>query len=59
MDKLMACDKAKAMQDSMKSAFDTSWKAMEGAPAEARAGMAAGCKATADGIKTTITSMGC
>jgi len=59
MEKLMGCEKAKAAAGAMKEGFDTMWKNLEAAPAEAKAAMGAGCKSAADSIKTTITSMGC
>jgi len=59
MEKLMGCEKAKAAAGPMKEGFDTMWKSLEAAPAEAKAAMASGCKTAADSIKTTLTTMGC
>lgn len=59
MEKLMGCEKAKAAAGAMKESFDTMWKSIEAAPAEAKAAMASGCKTAADSIKTTLTTMGC
>lgn len=59
MERLMGCDKAKAAAGAMKEAFDQTWQTLEEAPPEAQAAMADGCKAAADAIRTTSTSMGC
>ncbi len=59
MDKLMACDKAKAAAAPMKDAFDKSWAAFQATPASSRGTLGAACKAAADGVTTTLTSMGC
>ena len=59
MDKLMACDKAKAAAGAMKSGFDTMWKSLTDAPAASRAAMAPGCKSAAESIATTMKAMGC
>ncbi len=59
MDKLMACDKAKAAAAPMKDAFDKTWAAFQATPAAGRGALGASCKAAADGVNTTLTSMGC
>ncbi|MBA3541571.1 MAG: hypothetical protein H0T79_18300 [Deltaproteobacteria bacterium] len=59
VDKMMTCEKMKAAAGPMKEAFDTSWKQMEGLPAEGRAAMSTGCKAGADAIQQSLTAMGC